>query len=165
MNPLISDTVKDSLVNQMAMEKRNANMYLVIAAFFKKKGLDNIAAIFEEQNKEEERHALFLYKLLCDLNEEFDMPSIDGFQSVFNSISEVGELYLQREIETTESLKEIRFQAADETMGGCPVVEVAILELLKMQQEELSEASTFKDKCEIIGNDWKTALIWDASLS
>jgi ferritin len=164
MQPLISEIVKESLVNQLGAEKYNANLYLTIAAYLRVKGFDNLAKLFENQHTEEESHALIIYKLLTDLNEDFSMPTIDGFSPMFNSITDVSELYIQREIDTTESLKEIRLQAADEGNGGCPVVEVAMIEILKLQQNELEEAATFNDKCQIIGNDWKTVLLWDASL-
>lgn len=162
--PLISDEVKESLVNQIGMEKENANLYLSIAAHLKARGLDNIAKIFEEQHNEEQTHAKMLFDLLTDLNEDFTIPTINSVEVVINSMSDLGELYLQREIQTTESLKEIRNLSAEMGNEGCSVVEVRLIEMLRLQQNELEESTTFRDKCSIIGSDWKTALLWDASL-
>jgi len=162
--PLISESVREAHITQLAMEKYNANLYLSIASFLKGKGFDNISKHFENQHNEEETHALMLYKLLTDLNEIFCVPAIDDCSLNITTIEDIGVLYLQREIETTNSLKEIRLQSSDENEGGCPVVETRMIEMLKLQQDELAEATTFFDKAKIIGDDWKTALLWDASL-
>lgn len=161
--PLISEQVRESLILQLATEKYNANLYLSIAANLKGRGLDNLAKIFEEQHGEEESHALMFYKILTDLNESFTVPQIDECVFSIVSMKDIGDLYLSREIETTNSLKEIRTLAADENNGGCPVVEVFVIDMLEKQQSELEEATTFSDKCSIVGDDWKTVLLWDSS--
>lgn len=162
--PLISDSVREALILQLAAEKYNANLYLSLASFLMGKGLDNLGKVFEKQHDEEESHAKFIFSLLTDLNESFNIPQIDECNIIVNSIMDVGALYLSREVFTTNSLKEIRIQAADEENGGCPVVEVAMLNLLKEQQSELQEATSFNDKCQLIGDDWKFVILWDLSL-
>lgn len=161
--PLISESVRESLITQLGMEKYNANLYLSIASMLKGKGLDNLAKIFESQHDEEEEHAKLIYKLLTDLNESFNLPQIDECNVAINSILDVGELYLSREVETTNSLKEIRIQAADESNGGCPVVEVFMIKMLKKQQAELAEATSFRDKSSLFPEWWQVAL-WDSSM-
>ncbi len=162
--PLISDLVRESLINQLSAEKYNANLYLSMASFLMEKGFDNLGEIFIKQHDEEEKHARFIFKLLTDLNISFNVPQIPECTVLFTSMIDIGQLFLEREIITTESLKEIRIQASEEENTACPVVEVAMLELLKEQQSELQEAMSFNDKCQIVGSDWKYVLIWDSSL-
>ncbi len=160
---LISDIVKSSLVEQLSSEKTNGSLYLYMANFLHGKGLSNLAKMFESQHDEEQRHSLQIYKLLTDLGVVFEIPPIEGFNIPLNSIGDIANLFLQREIETTESLKEIRNLAAEQGEGGCPIVEMAMMDMLKQQQHEIEEATTFLDKASILTEWWQVSL-WDMSL-
>lgn len=160
---LISPSVKESLVEQLGMELSNSNFYMRVAAFLNGKGLNNLAKHFENQIKEEREHADILYQLLTDLGEDFDIPEVDAARVSFETFLELSNSYLQREIDTTNSLKEIRNQAADEGDGGCPVVEMKMQEMLSKQQQELEEATTMLDKSLLLAEWWQVAL-WDLSL-
>lgn len=161
MIPLISDSLKDSLVQQLAEEKKNANIYLSIASYLNGKGLSNLAKKFEEQHSEETEHSLILYKLLSDLSIVFSVPAIETYDisSIDNMVS-LAELYLDREYQTTESLGEIKKQAMDEDNY---VVEERIREMIKLQQNEYEEATTFLDKANLLKEWWQVA-IWDSSI-
>lgn len=161
MIPLISDSLKESLVQQIAEEKKNANIYLSIASFLNGKGLSNLAKKFEEQHSEETEHSLILYKLLSDLSIVFIVPQIETYDiSSIDNIVSLAELYLEREVQTTESLGEIKKQAMDEDNH---VVEERIREMIKIQQSEYEESSTFLDKASLLKEWWQVA-IWDSSL-
>lgn len=161
MIPLISDSLKDSLVQQIAEEKKNANIYLSIASYLNGKGLSNLAKKFESQHSEETEHSLILYNLLSDLSIVFSVPSIETYDlSNVNDIVSLAQLYLEREYQTTESLGEIKKQAMDEDNY---VVEERIREMIKLQQNEYSEATEMFDKANILKEWWQVAL-WDLSL-
>ncbi len=162
MIPLISDSLKESLVQQIAEEKKNANIYLSIASYLNGKGLSNLAKKFEEQHFEETEHSLILYKLLSDLSIVFVVPQIETYDiSSIDNIVSLAELYLEREVLTTESLGEIKKQAMDEDNY---VVEERIREMIKLQQSEYAESTEFIDKANLLKEWWQVAL-WDLSLS
>lgn len=159
---LISEELNDALIEQWAHEIFNSHMYITIMAFLKNKGLDNIAKLFEKQHQEEQGHAQIILGLLTDLNSPFLAPSIDEFKLSENvSFMELANMYLNREVQTTESLDAIKELAIDEKN---PVVEEKIREMISLQQNEYEEALTFLDKAEILGNDWKAILLYDSSL-
>jgi ferritin len=158
---LISDNLASVLSEQIGHEKYNANLYLFIGAFLKNKGLDHIAQIFETQHKEETEHALIIYKLMTDLNAPVFIPEISRIELSFNSIVDIAEQYLKREILTTQSLNDIKKLAIDEDN---PIVEERMRYMLTLQQHEYEEASGFFDKAELLGDDWLEALYWDMAL-
>lgn len=160
---LISPSVKEALVEQLGMELGNSSVYMRFAAFLNGKGLTNLSKHFEGQVKEEREHADIIYKLLIDLGEDFDIPEVDASLVSFNTFLDLASSYLQREIDTTNSLKEIRSQAADEGEGGCPVVEMKMQEMLSKQQQELEEATTMLDQAELL-KEWWQVLLFDGSL-
>lgn len=161
MIPLISDSLKESLVQQIAEEKKNANIYLSIASFLNGKGLFNLAKKFEEQHSEETEHSLILYKLLSDLSIVFVVPQIETYDiSSIDNIVSLAELYLEREVQTTESLGEIKKQAIDEDNY---VVEERIRKMIKLQQLEYAESTEFLDKASLLKEWWQVAL-WDSSI-
>jgi ferritin len=151
----------EALYQQISHEIYNANLYLYISSFLKNKGLNNIAKHFEGQWQEELEHSKIIVDLLTDLNTDVKIPEIEGCDMVINSMLDIASMYLDREILTTESLDEIKKLAIEVSN---PVVEERIRDLIAKQQGEFSEATDMFDKVEIIGADWKFALLWDLSL-
>jgi ferritin len=157
---LISDELADALVEQVGHEIFNANLYLYISSFLKNKGLNNIAKHFEGQWQEELEHSKIIVDLLTDLNTDVKIPEIEGCDMIINSMLDIASMYLDRENLTTESLDEIKKLAIEVSN---PIIEERMREMISKQQLELSESTDFSDKVEIIGTDWKFALLWDAS--
>jgi ferritin len=162
--PLIDDKMKQELVDQLGMEKYNANLYLRVANFLRSKGLEHYSKFFEDQHTEETSHSLMIYKLLTDLGEQFMIPEIPEVVEEFDTMLDVAELFLEAEINTTNSLDRIRHDAASQSGGGYPVVEMLMQEMLHNQQAELDESSTLLDTVTTLGNDWKFVLLLDASM-
>jgi len=161
MQPLISDSLKESLVNQIAEEKKNGNLYLSIASYLNGKGLSNLAHKFEEQHAEENEHALIIYKLLSDLSVTFIVPEIESYDiSSFENFIQFAELYLEREYLTTESLGEIKKMGMEEDNFA---VEERLREMILLQQGEYAEATELFDKANILKEWWQVSL-WDLSL-
>jgi ferritin len=160
---LISDATKTALVEQIGAEKFNASIYLYLASFLNGKGLSKLAKFFENQHNEEQEHSLIIYKLLVDLGETFEIPEINACNMPINTIGDIANLFLQREIETTNSLKAIKELATEQGEGGCSVVEVAMIDMIKKQQSELDEATSFYDKSELFPEWWQVGL-WNETL-
>jgi ferritin len=158
---LIEESLVESLQEQIGHEKYNANLYLYIAGFLKNKGFNNIAKHFVEQHAEETGHSLMIFDLMTDLNAPIKIPEIDAIDMPINSIMEIAEAYLNREILTTESLDEIKKLAIEQSN---PVVEEFMRKMLVLQQNEYAEATDFMDKSQLTGNDWKWVFMWDIGL-
>lgn len=161
MRQLISDTLKESLSLQFGHEVLNSHIYLYIANFLHGKGLSNLAKHFEGQYREEQSHAMTIYKLLTDLGATFDIPSIPQCDMVINSIKDITVAYLDREILTTESLNDLKLLAQEDDVN--PVVEERIRQMILDQQHEYEEATDMFDKAESLTEWWQVSL-WDLSL-
>lgn len=157
---LISDSLKAALEQQIANERYNATIYLYVAGYFRANGCDNIGKIFIEQHAEEISHSLMIFDLLTDLNIFPDIPEVAGCQMAFDNPMFVADLYLEREIDTTKSLGELRDMAGDEDNV---VVEERMREMIKIQQTEYEEATSFNDKINAL-QDFAHIILWDASL-
>jgi len=161
MTELMSDHLREALNFQWSHEIMNSHIYLYFKAFLKNKGFDNISNIFEGQFQEEQNHAKMIFDLMTDLNANFSSLPIESGDFQINSVVDIAKFYLEREILTTESLKEIRDLAMDE---GNVIVEERMRNMIELQQHEMEESMTFMDKAEICGSNWMNVLIWDSSL-
>jgi len=161
LEKLISDNLNSVLCEQIGQEKYNANLYLVLAGFLKNKGLDHLGGIFESQHTEETEHSKMIYDFLTDHSSPITIPEVNAINSVPTTIMQIAELYLTREIETTKSLNSIKHLAIDEDN---PTAEEFLRDMIKLQRHEYEEATGFYDRAMIVGDDWKTALLWDLSL-
>ncbi len=160
----ISEELHNALLNQWVEEKENSHTYLYIGAYLKNKGLDKMGKFFFDASLEEDGHAQSILKLLTDLNLDF-IPRMIGEQ-VFDcsSISLVADKFLQREMQTTQSLQEIKEIAmSDSSSGFDAVIEEHIRKMISDQQSELEEALSFKDKSELFTEWWQVAL-WDLEI-
>jgi len=158
----MTDSLAESIREQIVHEKFNANLYLSIAGYLKNKGLDNLALKFLQQHTEETEHSLILFNLLTDLNTDVIIGEIPEVSLQINNIMDIANAYLQREILTTTSLNEIKNQAIEDNN---PVVEECIREMIKIQQHEYEESTTFMDKAEMTASDWKFVMLWDLGVS
>ena len=161
MSNLISFELNEILVQQMCHERYNAALYLFIAGYLKNKGLDKLASKFESQYDEENSHNKMIYDFLVDMNSPISMDSVDSTDFSINSIMDIAEAYLNREVLTTTSLNEIKNMCISENNG---VAEEFLRQMVNQQRAELEEATTFYDQAELCGNDWKFVFLWDRSL-
>jgi ferritin len=158
MQKLISDELNAALCEQIGHEKFNANLYLFLAALLKNKGLDGLAKHFYEQHDEETHHSLMITEILTDLSSPVKIPEIDEVDIQINTVLDLADIYLQREILTTESLDAIKKLAIDENN---PVVEEALRDMIHLQRAEYDEATSWSDKAQLTGGNWMNVFIWD----
>ena len=161
---LISDILRDAVCEQIGHEIYNGNLYAYMAAFLKNKGLDNLAKHFEGQTQEEYDHSKHFIDLLTDLNAEVYIPEINESKSVFNTIIDLANAYLEREIITTQNINSIKKLAISEDN---PVVEEMCRDMITKQQAEYEEATSFLDNATLCGtgeDSWWKAKVWNDSL-
>jgi ferritin len=161
MSQLISNELNSALCEQLGHEKYNSSLYLYIAALLKNKGFNNLASHFEEQHEEEFNHSKMIYDLLTDLNTPVYIPEVNQIDMPFETIIDLANAYLNREIETTTSLNEIKKLAVEEDN---PVVEEYMRKMLVIQQNEYAEATDFVDKANLTGGNWMNVLVWDVGV-
>lgn len=159
---LISESLRSSLLEQWIEEKENSQFYLYIGGWLKNGGYDNLGKFFIDASKEEDEHALMIFNLLTDLNVQFETNPIGSGVFAILSIIDIAEKFLSREIQTTQSLRDIRDLCSGEESGSS-VVEEFIRDMISKQRSELEEATTFMDKAKVM-NEWKFVMLWDMSL-
>ena len=158
---LINTTLCMAICEQIGHEKYNANLYLFVCGFLRNKGFDNLAKHFEQQHEEETGHSLEFFNLLTDLGAPIIIPEIDAVDMKFNSIIDIAQAYVDREILTTESIDEIKKMAVSENNS---IVEEKMREMITKQQNEYKEATTFFDNAELCGSDWYKVKQWNDSI-
>jgi ferritin len=155
---LLSENLTSALQEQIGHEKYNSSLYLFIGGFLKNKGLNRLAKHFEDQHLEEFNHSKMIYDFMTDLSAPIIIPEIDGINFEINSIVDIAQRYLDREIVTTTSLNEIKKIAIEEE--NC-VAEEFLRKMIDLQRNEYAEATDFMDKAELVGNDWFKTLLLD----
>lgn len=156
----ISPEILLKLYGQICVEGYNSQFYLKIFSCLKNKGLDNLAEFFQKQYFDEETHKKKIVDYIVGRNEDVKLFSIPEVDFTFDGIVSLSETYLEREKNTTESLKRIASAAVNE--GDYLTYNFAI-DLLREQFEEEEKAFTFKDKALLTSDDWGHVLLWDAN--
>jgi ferritin len=157
---LISEDLKNALIAQWAEERENAQIYLYAGGWLKVRGFGNIGNFFIKAKEEEEGHAMQIFDLLMDLNIPFTSSPLLSGEFPINSLMDISQKFINREIQTTESLCEIKKISCEEESPASSVVEELIRKMISQQQNELEEATDFMDKSKIF-DDWKSILLWD----
>lgn len=161
MRSLINEDLRQGLCEQISHERYNASVYMCIGGFLRNKGLDKLANHFIGHIDEENGHARQIFDFLTDLNAQVDVRGVDGVSVQHYSILDIARLYLEREINTTESLTELKQMAIQ---FNDSVSEEFLRKMIEQQRNELAEASTFMDNAELCGEDWYRVKVWNDSL-
>ena len=157
----ISEDLYNALLNQWVEEKENSHTYLYIGAYLKNKGLDKIGSYFIESSKEEDEHSQSILNLMTDLNLDFQPRTIENMSFDCSTILKVAEKFVQREIQTTQSLQEIKELAMSETTSGFgSIIEEHLRKMIYQQQAEMEECLSFMDKA-ILFDSWTNVAVWD----
>jgi len=153
---LIQNELKVALQHQQSHEEYNSRLYLSIAGFLRNLGLDRLSEKFFDQYKEEAAHAIMIFDLLTDLGASVSMKALGSPDFPIEIPMDIAKRYLEREIETTNSLNEIKKMAEQ---YSCPVVEERMREMISLQQTEYKEATAFMDIVSLF-SDWKSLALW-----
>lgn len=157
----ISEVSLGLLNQQIRHELLNSQKYRYIGSYLKRIGLDNIGNYFlNHQVNEEFSHSKLITDYINDRDEKVITEPIPSGDIEFNSLTELANIYLQTEQETTLKLSVIANQALSE---GDFMLFDFIQEMIRKQRNEEDEALTYKNKADMADNDMKTYLIWDAN--
>ena len=161
---LISESLVDSLQNQMSHEMKNAHIYLFLSGYLNSKGIDKIAKFFSHQYEEELSHFKAIFDFLVDVNVSPNIVDVQETNALTlglsDSIISVAQKFMEREVLTTQNLSEILSLTIDEENV---VAEVFVRDMISKQRGEYAEATDFVDKANICGENWMNVLIWNNS--
>ena len=104
---MISDKLRDFLVEQVGQELTAHQDYMGISVYFQQQSLLRWARFFRDQAVEEAQHATRIMDFLVDHEIQFDVPPLSGATSEFDSALAAAQAALEWERAVTE-----RFRAA-----------------------------------------------------
>jgi ferritin len=154
----LTTSLNEVFNEQIVKEYSNVLAYAQLQSFFEDKQLTKIAKYFGERSDEEKTHA---NKFMAHINARTggkvtigEVPAPDFGNEM--TPAEIGDLYVQREEDTTESIEAI-YELADSEKSFIDLP--FILEMLDEQVSEEDEANEFSLKAK----DVKDLVLWDAS--
>jgi ferritin len=134
---VLSPRILQGFNTQVGNELRNANIYLMIAAYFKDKALFNIAKIYQDQVEEERKHAQKFIDFIIDHRGELYIPAIDIIDIKLSALEAV-KLALAAEVKTTNQIYNLVEIAQYEKNH---IVYNFLLYFISEQEEELKSAN------------------------
>ena len=113
---MISDQVRDLLIEQVGHELSAHQAYYGISLYFEAQSLKKWARLFHGQSVEEAQHATKLVTFLVESGVAFDLPAIGSGTSRYASARDAVQAALDSEIRVTgqfNALADAAVQAAD----------------------------------------------------
>ena len=111
---LISEPMAEGLSRQVGREFHASLQYEMLAAYFEREALPNLAGRYRGQAEEERAHALKLIAFLNDAGAVARIPAIEAGQAEFSSPLEALELALTSEASVTEEINALMDLALEE---------------------------------------------------
>lgn len=153
----MSQDLNDAINQQIVHELRNQNSYLQIGSYFRSLELNNLADYFFKQASGEKEHAdLFISHLNDRVGGLVKIGSIPSPVVTVSKPEDVGELYLQIENATTESIEDIMDLILE---SKSYIDQPFILKMLEEQVEEEDTANHFN----LLINRVKDIVLFDST--
>ncbi len=111
---LISEPMAEGLSSQVGREFHASLQYEMLAAYFEREALPNLAGRYRGQAEEERGHALKLIAFLNDAGAVARIPAIEAGQADFSSPLEALELALASEASVTADINALMDRALEE---------------------------------------------------
>ncbi len=111
---LISPTLSELLVKQIAHELKNRNLYLSYANFFSVEGIVDLEKYYRKRAEEENNHHQWIMDYLSDGDCKFIYPAIEQNAEKYEDYITPFKQTIDREILTTQMLYAIYEAAIDE---------------------------------------------------
>lgn len=111
----LSLKIKEMLINQLAHELRNHNLYMTFSNFYANKGLNLLSEYYKLRAEEEYIHHDWIRKYLMDNGINYKYPTIAEVDETFESLIDPIKLTVQVEEETTAMIYDIADQAVKES--------------------------------------------------
>ena len=103
---MISDRLREFLVDQVGHELTAHQDYLGIAVYFQQRSLLRWAKLFRDQSIEEAQHATRIMDFLVDNEIEFDLPPLSGATSQYESAMAAAQAALDSERNVSARFRE-----------------------------------------------------------
>ncbi|MEY2702696.1 MAG: hypothetical protein RLY43_1332 [Bacteroidota bacterium] len=153
----LSQELNDAINFQIQHELLNQNKYLQIASYFANLQLINLSNYFTKQADHEYSHAkLFIDHLNARIGGNVLIESVEAPNLNISSIEDVGNIYVETEQGTTESIEDLYNFA----MESKSFIDLSFLSsMLSEQIEEEDVAMSFKLKSSMV----KDIVLFDAT--
>lgn len=153
--------VSQLLNDQINKELYSAYLYLDMANFYSAKGLDGFANWYEIQAKEEQDHAMLMYRYLHNNNQTVTLEAVAKPDKTFAELSDPLKAAYEHEQYVTGLIGAI-YAAAQEAHDYRTI---QFLDwFVKEQGEEENNAETLVKKFELFGDDPKSLYMLDNEL-
>ena len=150
------------LNDQINKELYSAYLYLDMANFYSGKGLDGFASWYEIQAKEEQDHAMLIYRYLHNNNEEVTLEAVAKPDKTFTTLLDPLTAGLAHEQYVTSLINNI-YAAAQEVKDFRTT---QFLDwFIKEQGEEEANSSGLIRKMELFGDDAKALYMLNSELA
>ena len=154
--------VSTLLNDQIHKEFYSAYLYLDMANFYSRKGLDGFANWYEIQAKEEQDHAMLMYQYLQNNGEEVTLEAIAKPDKTFTTLMDPLKAGLEHEKYVTSLINNIYAAAHD-------VNDYRTIQFLdwfvKEQGEEEKNAMDLITKMELFGDDARSLYMLNSELA
>ena len=154
--------VAQLLNEQVNKEFYSAYLYLDMANFYDDKGLDGFANWFEIQAKEEQDHALLIYKYLHNNSEPVTLDAIAKPDKAFKTLTDPLTAALEHEKYVTAQINAI--YAAATAVNDYRTVQFLDW-FVKEQGEEEKNSSDLITKMELFGDDARSLYLLNSELA
>lgn len=111
---LISDSIGQLMVKQIAHELKNRNLYLSFANFFSVEGIVDLEEYYRKRAEEENNHHQWLMDFLSNGDYKFMYPAVEMNTEKVTEYLDPFQQTIDREIQTTQMIYVIYEQALSE---------------------------------------------------
>jgi len=147
---MLSDRMLEVLNTQIKLEGDSSQLYLSMAVWSDKKGMEGVAQFMYGHADEERQHMLKLIRFVSERGGKAIVPAIEMPSNEFNSLKNMFEILLNHEIFVSESINEIVHVSLEERdYASNNFLQWYVSE----QIEEEALARTVLDKINLIGDD------------
>lgn len=158
----MNDKVAALLNDQINKEFYSAYLYLDMANFYSRKGLDGFANWYEVQAKEEQDHAMLMYQYLHNNGETVTLEAIGKPDKTFETLMDPLKAGLEHEQYVT-SLIDALYEAAQEANDFRTI---QFLDwFVKEQGEEEKNSRDLISKMELFGDDARSLYMLNSELA
>ena len=158
---MISKEIEKALNNQISLEGYASHLYLSMAAWCDRQGLEGCKSFLMDQSDEERFHMLKIYEYMSEVDGHARTPKIDQPPEDFKSVKSLFELLYEHEQKVTQSIHDLVDLAYSEK-------DYTTLNFLQWyveeQREEEDMARSILDKIDLIGDSPQSLYFIDIEL-
>ncbi|MEZ4884238.1 MAG: ferritin [Chitinophagales bacterium] len=159
---MISEKMTDALNKQIVLEGYASFLYLSMASWCDKQGLEGCAQFMHRQSSEELQHMLRLFSYMSEVDAHALTPAIPQPPHEFESVRMMFQKVYEHEQKVTQSIHQLMHLATSEN----DYVTINFLQwYITEQREEESLMRTILDKIKLIGDGSQSLYYVDKELA